>query len=1035
MGRKRDRKQSNAVLGGGAGGRRVKLDLWTPDPIAEARKAREAASAAAPAEAQEAAAEDRAPLGAPSDNGEATTGGPKLAETAPSGLRHLIGAYSEDEEDEASPQEEAAAPAGAPGEDVDDKVKSFLAELETDGLLEEGEEAAVEEDQQPTETGGVTSDHDSGAVALGHEVQRAGGAGAGESERDDGEGEDEFVEEGWQAILDPGSGEHYYWNTLTLETTWDKPRTIKRRRGGDPALAPQDEAGDGSGVAASVEPGEAGQGGQVEEQEQGGETQPEGPSVLETGREEGSEGGLNTGEKKGRLLEGITAEGLGADREEGDAAGPLPSKEDVLESVPSTAETDGAVTQGRVLDDEALPAVQRKVVEVGATSDEAIDSGDTSEASDSEDQVDEDGHAADAREAGPQARGQGSTGERERVPGSVVRDDEKTRSEQEELVSGLLQEGAALVRRLQERAGPSLAHVSPLARLAIQAETVSSLALKLQTANSANTIWARICEQLLLLSARATEMEGMAEGGRGTGRTEGETQGGSDGPHTDEEIEALLEDVEPNREENFRDRETRPESSGATGMRLFPIPYRGVPLTGSSAGEGSTSGMTPEVGSAQLGGQEERTPSKAELLQRKTADLQKRMAAIQAFKTPASEPPAEATALVGLAGYGSEMEDGEIAPSDEAPTSEGARPASRSGRSEKPSGEDDMGIDNTEGRPEAGVGAPGQLRSTLQQLLALGASLHEQSGQGATRGVGTSPTPPPGAAAYPEASLFTPQNPYPNPPPMPYNGAEAAPEPPSYDPFAEAHPPPPPASPPPEDTWPAQPPFPPEEALLLEPQPPLSIVEAAVVPVVEPPQVQGPVLFAPPVRVARPLEAVPKVEQPKSVAEAAAAAAGAAAGSRKAKPKKPASAPVGRGLSSAKKVSSLMDKWKAAAQDAQPRKEGPLSAEELERQKAAELEEWRRQQIASGEADKNANFAPVEGDWRKRVKKAQKQAEREARQAAAPSVSPPHADKPDLAALAKGLQPGWQPFLDPGSGDVYYGNLRTSETTWTRPAG
>jgi hypothetical protein len=51
MGRKRDRKQANMALGGGASGRRVKLDLWTPDPIAEARKAKEAAPAAAVASA------------------------------------------------------------------------------------------------------------------------------------------------------------------------------------------------------------------------------------------------------------------------------------------------------------------------------------------------------------------------------------------------------------------------------------------------------------------------------------------------------------------------------------------------------------------------------------------------------------------------------------------------------------------------------------------------------------------------------------------------------------------------------------------------------------------------------------------------------------------------------------------------------------------------------------------------------------------------------------------------------------------------
>lgn len=452
---------------------------------------------------------------------------------------------------------------------------------------------------------------------------------------------------------------------------------------------------------------------------------------------------------------------------------------------------------------------------------------------------------------------------------------------------------------------------------------MSALARKLQTADSVNTVWARICEQLLLLSAHATEAEGIVEDGYGIDRTDGggrEPQGGSDEQHTDEEIEALL-DVRPSGAEGAGDWEGRPQSSRATGARLFPIPDASRSLAKGEAGEERKNAEEPQNGLAQPGSREERAPSKAELLQKKTADLQKRIAAIQAFKTPASEPPAEATALVGLAGYGSEMEDGEIAPSDDFPTSEGARPASRSGRSEEPSGEDDMDVDDIEGAPEtgrsdlsagsrqrqwrgamgaspgkkatalsasrgdtkaAGVGGPEPLRSTLQQLLALGASPYEQMGYGVTGGAELDFAPPSRAAANPAATVSTPPShlaySYPTPPPMPYGGTEAAPEPPSYDPFAEAHPPPPPASPPPEDTWQAQPPPPSEEVSLLEPQPPPHVIEAAVVPTVE---VQGPVLSAPPVRLARPPEAVPKAEQPKSVAEAAAAAAAAAGASRK----------------------------------------------------------------------------------------------------------------------------------------------------------
>ena len=32
------------------------------------------------------------------------------------------------------------------------------------------------------------------------------------------------------------------------------------------------------------------------------------------------------------------------------------------------------------------------------------------------------------------------------------------------------------------------------------------------------------------------------------------------------------------------------------------------------------------------------------------------------------------------------------------------------------------------------------------------------------------------------------------------------------------------------------------------------------------------------------------------------------------------------------------------------------------------------------------------------------------------------------------MPPGWQAILDPSSGDTYYGNLQTFETSWERPS-
>ncbi|MED6212030.1 hypothetical protein PIB30_079259 [Stylosanthes scabra] len=133
---------------------------------------------------------------------------------------------------------------------------------------------------------------------------------------------------------------------------------------------------------------------------------------------------------------------------------------------------------------------------------------------------------------------------------------------------------------------------------------------------------------------------------------------------------------------------------------------------------------------------------------------------------------------------------------------------------------------------------------------------------------------------------------------------------------------------------------------------------------------------------------------------------------------------VGSSLKSNKKVSSLVDKWKAAKEELLEEEEEPESVYEVfERKRQREIEEWHAKQIASGEAKDNANFQPLGGDWRERVKRKRAQRERE-------SVETRHNDvehgqqQPDLTELSKGLPSNWQ---------VYYGNTITSETTWTRP--
>jgi len=53
--------------------------------------------------------------------------------------------------------------------------------------------------------------------------------------------------------------------------------------------------------------------------------------------------------------------------------------------------------------------------------------------------------------------------------------------------------------------------------------------------------------------------------------------------------------------------------------------------------------------------------------------------------------------------------------------------------------------------------------------------------------------------------------------------------------------------------------------------------------------------------------------------------------------------------------------------------------EALERKRRKEIDGWRKQQIASGEAKENANFVPLGGDWRDRVKRKRKETTKESK--------------------------------------------------------
>ncbi|XP_031479334.1 uncharacterized protein LOC116250091 isoform X2 [Nymphaea colorata] len=180
------------------------------------------------------------------------------------------------------------------------------------------------------------------------------------------------------------------------------------------------------------------------------------------------------------------------------------------------------------------------------------------------------------------------------------------------------------------------------------------------------------------------------------------------------------------------------------------------------------------------------------------------------------------------------------------------------------------------------------------------------------------------------------------------------------------------------------------------------------------------------------------VRESSTVTTATAAAAAAAAAATKNPSKvgrvKKKTVSVASTLRSNKKVSSLVDKWKAAKEElhAEEKDEPENAYEILERKRQREIEEWHAKQIASGEAQENANFQPLGGDWRERVKR--KRAEKKGIETETESDQAPIGkQQPDVTKLSENLPSGWQAYWDESSSQVYYGNSLTMETTWTRP--
>lgn len=235
------------------------------------------------------------------------------------------------------------------------------------------------------------------------------------------------------------------------------------------------------------------------------------------------------------------------------------------------------------------------------------------------------------------------------------------------------------------------------------------------------------------------------------------------------------------------------------------------------------------------------------------------------------------------------------------------------------------------------------------------------------------------------------------------------------------------------------PPLPPADAQPAPPLPPADAQPAAW------PQPIGPPSAGPPTESRASSAVIRKQAVAALPAEPAAAAVArpAAAGAQPA-----AVAAGGKPLLASTKAAGLMSRWAAIQKEVAAEEDGEAAeAADPEARRRREAEEWRQAQLRSGgaAAAENANFAPLAGDWRSKVRGGKKggQASRGARaaataeaaaagaEAAAAEAAPAREASPaagggtDLEALSEGLPAGWTAMLDTSSGNVYYGNLST----------
>jgi len=160
------------------------------------------------------------------------------------------------------------------------------------------------------------------------------------------------------------------------------------------------------------------------------------------------------------------------------------------------------------------------------------------------------------------------------------------------------------------------------------------------------------------------------------------------------------------------------------------------------------------------------------------------------------------------------------------------------------------------------------------------------------------------------------------------------------------------------------------------------------------------------------------------------------------------------------KMSGLVDKWTAvrkeiAADEAaaagdtsvENAADGAAALSMEKARKAREQEEWRTQQLREGATESdNANFQPLQFNWRDRVAASRRAAAASGDALPAPSASSSRpsaaaasapaaesAAEPAPTSAAAPLPGGWKAFWSDEAQAYYYGNLATKQTSWIHP--